>query len=162
MPRMPFPPVGKSACADQGLLCGPAHEQGHADPRKQPQDVDDPLVADAQKIFRTGAIQPLMPATLDPPIVPLELEEGFGGQFGGRAAGDQVFHFGLGRRAVLPLQTTDLGRARQTQLGRFNRAGRQRAAFLAAAVVLPLDHLRGKRPPAGGLGRRPAGRFGCL
>ncbi len=162
MPRMPFSPVGKSACPEQGLLCGPTHEQGHADPRKQPQDVDDPLVVDAQEIFRAGAIQPLMPAALDPPIVPFELEECFGGQFDGGAAGDQVFDFGRGRRAVLPLQTTNLGRARHAQLGGFNRAGRQRAAFLAAAVVFPLDHLRGERPPAGGFGRWPAGRFGCL
>ena len=64
--------------------------------------------------------------------------------------------------APLAVQTADLRRPGQPQLERFNRAGRQRTAFPPAAIVLHPDHLRGKRSPAGGVGRFPVGRFDCL
>jgi len=124
--------------------------------------MNDAFVPDPQAVLPARTIQPLMQAALDPPVFPFAPEQRLGIQLVGRAAGDQIFHFGRGRRTALPVQTTDLRGPGQSQLDRFNCPGGQGAAFLAAAIVLPLDHLRGELPPAGGFGRWPTARFGCL
>ncbi len=162
MPCVPISPMRKSAGAHQALLTRPADEQRHADARPQAQDLDRAFVPDAQTIFKGRAVQPLMQPAFDSPIFPIGVQKCLGRELLGTAAGDQVFHFELGLLATLAVQTADLRRPGQAQLDRFNRAGRQRAPFAPAAIVLAPDHLRGKRSPAGGVGRFPGGRFGCL
>lgn len=116
MPRVPFSPMGKSAGAHQALLARPAHEQRHADARKQAQDMDRAFVPDAQPVFQTGAVQPLMQAALHAPIVAIHIQKRFGTQLAGGAAGDQVFHFRLGLLATLAVQAAELRRPGQAQL----------------------------------------------
>jgi len=108
MPRIPFSPIGKGPRAHQGLRFGPTHEQRHADPGKESQDVNYAFVTDAQPVFKARAIQPLMQSILHPPIIPIHVQKLFASQLVGRAAGDQVFHFELGLLATLTVQTADL------------------------------------------------------
>jgi hypothetical protein len=104
----------------------------------------------------------LVQSALHSPIIAIHIQKLFGRQLVGGPAGDQVFHFEFGLRATLTVQTADLRGAGHTQLDRFNGSGRQSAPFAPAAIVLQFDHLRGKRSPAGVVGRFVAGRFGCL
>ena len=88
MAGVPFPPGGKSSVANSALVFFPAYKQGHAHPRKQPQDVDRAFVTDAQAVFEARAIQPLMQAAFDSPILPIGVEKVLGGELSGGATGD--------------------------------------------------------------------------
>ncbi len=160
MSRIPFSPVWKGPRAHHGLGFGPAHKECHADSRKKSQDMNHTFVTDAQPVFKARAVQPLMQATLHPPIIAIHIQKLFARQLAGRTAGDQVFDLQFGLHSTLTVQTADLCGSSQSQLDRFNGSGRQSPSFLSAAIVLQFDHLRGERSPAGVVGRFGAGRFG--
>ena len=152
MARVPLPPLGKSALANQALLLGPADEQGHTYPRKQSQDMNRPFVVNAQTVFETRAIQPLVQAAFDSPVVPVQVEPRLGGELPDVSTGDQILHCEVGLLTQLAVQAAQLRCPGQAQLGRLNGSGGQGAPFPAAAIVLQLDYLRGKRSPAGVVG----------
>jgi hypothetical protein len=83
MAGVPFPPGGKSSVANSALVFGPAYKQGHAHPRKQPQDVDRAFMTDAQAVFEARAIQPLMQPAFHSPILPVGVQEFLGAELPG-------------------------------------------------------------------------------
>src|ERR1035441_4729369 len=87
MAGVPFPPGGKSSIRNSALVCSPAHKQGHAHPRKQPQDVDRAVMTEAQAGFEALAFQPLMQPAFHSPILPVGVQKFFGGEFPGDSAG---------------------------------------------------------------------------
>jgi hypothetical protein len=78
--------------------------------------MDRAFVPDAQTVFQTRAVQPLMQAALHAPIVAIHVQKRFGIQLADDAAGDQMFHFFLGLLTTLAVQAAELRRPGQAQL----------------------------------------------